>query len=281
MEEQHLINGKKNGGNVGTNSSIYNSATLVNNDIISCVMTSSVVCIAGSPANSNNITMTVNPVVPVNLSVSTSPQGAICAGTNVVFTANASNDGANPVYEWRKNGNVVGANSKTYSDSTLINADMVSCKLTSNAPCISGNPFITTSVIINVIPLSSPKVSISYLPGGMICSGKELRFIATSVYEGSSPFYQWVKNDTVVGTNNSIYIDSGLINTDEIYCIINSNAPCISKTTDTSNVIQLAIEECPVNLNLSVYFEPLYSNGFMPPVLDPSTHPNAPRRSRA
>ena len=51
---------KKNGFNVGTNSSTYSDNTIINGDIISCVLTSDVVCLAGNIRTSNNLTFIVN-----------------------------------------------------------------------------------------------------------------------------------------------------------------------------------------------------------------------------
>jgi gliding motility-associated-like protein len=52
----------KNGLNVGTNSSSYVDATLITGDVVSVAMTSSLSCVTSTPAVSNLITMTVNPV---------------------------------------------------------------------------------------------------------------------------------------------------------------------------------------------------------------------------
>jgi hypothetical protein len=51
---------KKNGSDVGTNSATYTDAALANNDVISCVMTSSDPCASPTTATSNSITMTVS-----------------------------------------------------------------------------------------------------------------------------------------------------------------------------------------------------------------------------
>ena len=54
---------KLNGVNVGSNSSTYTNASLVNSDVLVCVMVSNATpCLTASPATSNEITMIVNPV---------------------------------------------------------------------------------------------------------------------------------------------------------------------------------------------------------------------------
>lgn len=70
---------KLNGANTGTNSDTFSSSSLSNNDEITCVMTSSLVCATGSPATSNTIKMTVteNPVAGVISAV----RDTICSGT--------------------------------------------------------------------------------------------------------------------------------------------------------------------------------------------------------
>jgi hypothetical protein len=55
---------KKNGVNVGTNSTTYTSSSWANGDIITCVMTSNATCVNGSPATSNAITLSVATVTP-------------------------------------------------------------------------------------------------------------------------------------------------------------------------------------------------------------------------
>jgi hypothetical protein len=51
---------KKNGTNVGTNSTTYTNAALVNGDVISCVMTANNTCQTTSTGTSNSITMSIS-----------------------------------------------------------------------------------------------------------------------------------------------------------------------------------------------------------------------------
>src|SRR5690606_6605266 len=119
---------KRNGVNVGTNSSTYSSNVLANGDVISCVLTSSLTCAGTATVTSNAITMSVTSSVTPTISISTS-SNTICAGSNVVFTATSTNGGTNPQYQWKRNGVNVGTNSSTYSSNVLANGDVISCVL--------------------------------------------------------------------------------------------------------------------------------------------------------
>ena len=60
-----------------------------------------------------------------SVTITSSASGAVCAGTNVVFTAVASNV-STPTYQWYKNSVAIsGATSSTYSTTTLSNNDVI------------------------------------------------------------------------------------------------------------------------------------------------------------
>src|SRR5207247_174954 len=71
---------KLNGKNVGTNSNTYQNAALVNGDIVTVVMTSSIACANPTTATSNAITITVSSTVTPSVSIGASAT-TICAGT--------------------------------------------------------------------------------------------------------------------------------------------------------------------------------------------------------
>ncbi len=139
---------KKNGTDIpSATSSTYSSTGLASGDIITCVLTSNITpCATGNPATSTGITVTINPNQPVSVSIAASPTGTICPGTSVTFTATPTNGGSTPVFQWKKNGNVVGTNSATYTDNTLNNNDAIICILTSNATCATGSPATSNTI---------------------------------------------------------------------------------------------------------------------------------------
>src|SRR6185437_6338182 len=113
-----------NGSNVGTNSTTYSSTSFNNNDAVTCILTSNATCATGSPATSPTTTMTVNPNLPVSVTIAPS-SNPICNGTSVTFTAIPTNGGSSPSYQWQVNSSNVGTNSSTYTSSSFNNNDQV------------------------------------------------------------------------------------------------------------------------------------------------------------
>jgi hypothetical protein len=150
---------KLNGGNVGTNSPTYSNNTLANGNTISCVMTSSIpTCLTGSPATSNTITMTVGTSMPASVSISANPGNSICQGTSVTFTAVATNGGATPNYQWKKNTiDIYGEVSNVYTTTTLVQSDVITCVMTTSLSCATGSPATSNGITmtVNLVPTTA------------------------------------------------------------------------------------------------------------------------------
>jgi|GEM_PF-2745600 len=230
---------KKNGTNVGSNSATYSSTTLVDDDVITCMLTSNAACVSPASATSSGITMTVNPVLTPAISIAAN-NTEICAGTVVTFTATATNGGGNPVYQWKKNGTNVGVNSATYSSTALADDDVITCVLTSNATCTSPASVTSSGITMTVNPTVIPIISIA-ADNEDICAGTEVIFTATATNGGSSPVYQWKKNGTNVGDDDASYITSDLSDGDVITCVLTSNAACADPGAVTSSAITLTV----------------------------------------
>ena len=80
-----LYQWKVNGTNSGTNSSTF-TYTPVNNDVVTCVLTSSIMaCISNNPATSNAITMTVNPESAGKYHSITIPESGLCGNNSHIY----------------------------------------------------------------------------------------------------------------------------------------------------------------------------------------------------
>ncbi|MCX6266199.1 MAG: hypothetical protein NTW16_02420, partial [Bacteroidetes bacterium] len=175
-----------------------------NGDAVTCVLTSNQQCVTGNPATSNTVTMTVNPILPVSISIIPSLNPA-CTGMSVTFTATPTNGGASPGYQWKVNGNnISGATNAVYSY-VAVNSDAITCVLTSNALCTTGSPATSNTVIMSLSPLLPVNVSIgpSVNP---VCAGTSVTFTATPTNGGASPVYQWkVNGNNISGATNAVY----------------------------------------------------------------------------
>ena len=126
---------KKNGTNItGATGLTYSTTTALNGDVFSCVMTANNACQTSSSATSNNVTAQVTSSITPTASI-TASSTTVCSGGSVTFTAAPTNGGTTPSYQWKVNGSNVGTNSPTYSTSTLVNGNTVSCVMTSNSSC--------------------------------------------------------------------------------------------------------------------------------------------------
>lgn len=226
---------KVNGINVGTNNPSY-SYTPLNNDIVTCILTSSETCTSGNPASGNIVTMTGNPLLPVSISISSS-SNPFCIGNSVTFTAIPTNGGTNPSYQWKVNGVNVGTNNPTFTYNP-VSGDVVTCLLTSSELCTSSNPASSNPVsMIGTVGLPAG-ISITASPNPF-CPGSSVNCAATPMNGGTAPIYQWKVNGINVGTNSPNYSFIPL-NNDSVRCIMTSNLSCVSGNPAGSNKITLS-----------------------------------------
>jgi PKD repeat protein len=240
-----------NGSDVGTNSSTYTSTSLLNGDAVTCVLTSSATCAAESPATSNSLLMTVNPNLPVSVSISANTGTTVCEGESATFTAIPTNGGTTPSYQWKLNGFNVGTNSATYTNASLSNGDVVTCILTSNAVCATGNPATSNSLSMTVGSNLPVSVSISANTGTTVCEGESVTFTATPTNGGIAPSYQWKLNGSNVGSNSATYTSTSLSDGDVVSCILTSSVTCVTSNAVASNSVTMSvIESHAVSLNV-------------------------------
>jgi hypothetical protein len=229
---------KVNGNNAGTNSATFTTTTLTNGAVVTCDMTSSLACANPTTVTSNGITVTVNTTVTPSISIAASAS-TICSGTSVTFTASATNGGTTPSYQWKVNGSNVGTNSSTYTNASLVNANQVSCVLTSNATCATVATATSNTITMTVNPLVVPTISIT-ASNTTICAGTTVTFNAT-VTNGGTPTYAWTVNGSPVGTNAATYSSNALQQGAVVQCTLTSGAACATPATVSSNSISMTV----------------------------------------
>ena len=93
----------------------------------------------------------INPQLVPAVIITASPDTNITTGTLVIFNAASSNGGTAAVYKWFLNGVIIpGATSNGYSVSTLVDNDIVSCQLFSNADCRTLDSVTSNSLTFHV-----------------------------------------------------------------------------------------------------------------------------------
>jgi hypothetical protein len=224
---------KKNGSNVGTNSSAYSDNTLTTGDVITCVMTSSIPCPTSGIASSTSNGITINTSFPASVTIAPNTPTTVCSGTSVTFTATPTNGGT-AAYQWKRNGINVGVNANTY---TVVpgNGDVVSVQMTSSIACASPKPATSNTVTINHSVPVTPSVTVAKTPNTPICTGTPVTFSATPVNGGATPSYQWKVNGVNVGTNSSGYADAGTLANGDVVSVVMTSSLCASPPTATDN----------------------------------------------
>ncbi len=229
---------KKNGVTVGGNSDTYIDNNIVNGDDVTVAVTSNAPCASPVTVYSAPNPFTVLPKVTPSVSI-TVPQTNICSGTPLTFTANPVYGGA-PSYEWTKNGNNVGSDSKYYSDNSLQNNDIIAVTMTSTAACAQPTIVFSSEITITINAPANAGI-ISSSGGDTLCSGTPVS-ISTTGYTGN---VQWQSSITV---NNFTDIPSavspsyiGSIAQTSYFRVIATNGTC----TDTSLAKKIIVTPAP------------------------------------
>ncbi len=231
---------RRNGSLVGTGST-YSPTTLNNGDVVICSLTSNVTCAYPSQVSSNSITMVVYPYVTPSVSIASDKGNAICAGTQVTFTATPANGGTAPTYLWKKNGNNQAGSSNTYVSSTLAQGDVITCVMTSNALCTTPSSSATSNAVtMSVTQNVTPSVTIS-TPTNSICPAETPVFTATPVNGGTNATYVWSVNGVPQTAYGSSFTGVGLQNGDVVSCSLTSGVTCVTTRTVPSNNIGITV----------------------------------------
>ncbi|HEY1645710.1 MAG TPA: hypothetical protein VGF75_05045, partial [Candidatus Saccharimonadales bacterium] len=139
----------------------YTTTTLTNGSTVYCYVTSSLTNVTNNPVKTNVVSITVTTASAPSVSISASAT-TVCAGTSVAFTATPTNGGSAPTYQWLSNGIAIsGATGSTYISSSLTNGQVISCTMTSNAPCLTTTAATSNAITMTVNAVQSMSVNIT------------------------------------------------------------------------------------------------------------------------
>ena len=164
-----------------------------------------------SSANSSTVTINIGAATTPSVTISSSPSGAICAGTNVAFTAvpSGTNGASVTDYNWKVNGSSVqtGA-SNTYNTTGLTNGQQVSCVITVGPGCVSPSTATSNTLTITVNALPT---AVSVSGAGTFCNNTTL---TASNGSSGTMYYQ---GNTSGGTSITTAATSSVVSSSGTY----------------------------------------------------------------
>ncbi|MDP1622683.1 MAG: PKD domain-containing protein [Bacteroidales bacterium] len=151
-------------------------------------------------------TCATTPPVGITIVPSANP---VDAGVPVTFTANPVNGGTSPVYQWKINNINVGTNVDSYQY-IPVDGDQVSCVLTSNSLCVSGNPATSNLVTMTV---NSVPVNLN-LNNIMVTGTQCFNAVQTIMVAGSGNEFNVMNGGyvTMIAGQNILYYPGTVVN---------------------------------------------------------------------
>ncbi|HEY9178404.1 MAG TPA: M43 family zinc metalloprotease [Flavipsychrobacter sp.] len=201
----------------GATDSVFNTSTLSNGDTVRVIMTSNSPCANPQTVTSNPIRV-IHQKITADITIAQTTGGnPACEGKPLIFSANTTNAGKNPTFQWLVNGlPITGATTPIYVTDSLRNTDRVQCVLIATDSCVA-NPLDTSNFItMSIITAKRPTVSFAITQGkNPGCLDSLIEFTATAVDLGTNPDYTWIINGFPAGTGNvfssSTFLDGNIV----------------------------------------------------------------------
>jgi hypothetical protein len=220
--------------------------------------------------------------------ISSNQGTSICQGQQVTYSASITNGGSSPGYIWKKNGTIV-STAATYTSNTIINGDVITCELTSNAACAVAN-VVNSNTLTMIVSLPATP-SFTQVPA--ICAGASVLPLPTISNNGISGTWAPAINNNVTttytftpnvgqcGTNATMTIT---VNTSltpsftQVPDICSGSALLPLPTTSNNGVTGTWTPALNNNITTNYTFTPnigqCATNAFMTIIVNPSTTPN-------
>jgi hypothetical protein len=192
--------------------------------------------------STSNALVTIDPAIFASVGISSSST-SVCGGAAITFTANPTNGGSTPQYQWFKNGSAVsGATSSTYVLNSPADNDSIYVQMTSNAtPCLQ-QAVVASNAVVLTNSTVTPSVAVT-ASATTICAGSNVVFTTQASNTGSAPVYAWMINGNSVGATGSSFATTSLQNNDVVTVMMTSNAACTSTPTATSAPVSMTVNQ--------------------------------------
>ncbi|MEO6326696.1 MAG: putative Ig domain-containing protein [Thermoanaerobaculia bacterium] len=226
---QWLVNGSAAPG--GTNSTTYSSTALANGDQVRVQMTSNATpCVSPAIADSNTISMTVNPI-PATPTITPGGPTTFCTGGSVTLTSSSASGN-----QWLKDGNPIAGQTGT---STIATTSGTYTVVVTTSGCASA-PSTGTVVTVNAAPASP---TITPTPA-TLCAGKAGN---TADGPGGATTYAWtITGGTITSATNiqTITYTAGAAGTLVLSLTVTNAATC--STANTANITVNALPSATI-----------------------------------
>jgi GEVED domain len=197
-------------------------------------------------ANGCSATLTnevvVNPILPVSVSLATTPATSVCVGTDMTITATPVNGGLNPIYVWTLDGVTQSSTTNTLQFVSS-NTTIVSVQLTSDEVCTSGNP-ATASETITVTGAINATVALTS-SNTAPCVGDVLTYTTSTVGGGTAPTFEFFVNNVSVQNGSLSTYTYAPVNGDVVSVVMTSSFACAIGSPATSNSITQLVNALP------------------------------------
>lgn len=193
-------------------------------------------CLSTTTATASQAMTMATPAASVTVTANSGT--SVCGSASATFTANPTNGGNAPTYQWRKNAvDISGATAVSYTSSSLSNGDQISVRMTSSYTCATGSPATSSNTTVAVSPNVTPSVTVGYTK-----SGSNINFTSTASNAGGSPGYQWYKNNaTIGGATAATYTAVAPASSDYFYLKLTPATGCYTQPAAFSNYVTAAV----------------------------------------
>ncbi len=206
-----------NGVDVGFGFPTYNASGLVNDDQVSCTVTSVNDCALNNPA-SDTVTIQTLDAFPSTIEI-TADLNPACEGDLISFTSTVTNEGDDPTYQWQANGvDITGSTDAFYSSNNLSDGDVITCIMMSSSNCSNTPTVVSDEIVVSLMSSLLSSVILEANPNPF-CAGDDVEFTANVNNPAPNPNFTWYINGVQHTTTLGEFINLSNLNNGDVVSV--------------------------------------------------------------